>query len=492
MKADKFWRIKQIVIVIGLVFMCRGIDSAEAATFCVTNSSQLHAALSTAADNDEADEIRIAQGTYAANFTYESQEAYKLTIKGGYAADCSSRVLSPSNTILSGNSSGTVLRITIDESADFECDGITFQNGSAGRGGGLRIDSWSGNVVVSNTIVHGNHAEEFGGGLYIYSNGTVTLSQNTIYGNESDYYGGGASIHVHEGALVMTANVIRDNIADGAAGGIHASGSSVSLVNNLFYGNFAPWYHGAVLVEGESIRVINNTIASNSSEGSGAGLTVHLDEDSDSAWIYNNIIYGNSGSGGGNDLLIANDQNENGVASPVQLLNNDFDHSAAGTSIAIPFSIDASNLNNMAPLFVDVNNFHLTSLSPCINTGNNGAPDLPDTDKDGNPRIVNGIVDMGAYEFDAVVYISHDGVCNGKTPCYSDIQEGIEWEGHVFTIRAEQGAFSENVMLDELKEITVQGGWDAAFATAAGATRINSLVIRHGTISIDKGRLTIG
>ena len=250
----------------------------------MTDSSQLHAALGAAEDNGEADEIHIAQGAYIGNFTYHSQDSYKLSIKGGYAADCSSRVLDPSNTVLSRNSSATILRITLDGSADFECDGITFQNGSAERGGGLRIDSWNGNVTVSNTIAYGNHAAEFGGGMYISSGGTITLSHNTIYGNDSDYYGGGASIH-GEGTLVLTANVIRDNIADGAAGGIHASGSSVSVINNLFYGNFATWYHGAVLVEGDSIRVINNTIASNLSEGLGAGLTVMLDEDSDNAKI---------------------------------------------------------------------------------------------------------------------------------------------------------------------------------------------------------------
>jgi len=411
MKTDRLRRIQRLAVAVMTVLIAWGIGSAEAAVFCVRSSSQIQAALTTARSNGEADEIQIEQGVYTGNFMYQSQESYKLTIKGGYTADCASRVSDSANTVLSGGSAGTVLRVE-DEGgagADFECDGITFRNGFAERGGGLHITT-SGNVTLSSNAVHGSHAGEFGGGMYISTNGTITLSHNTIYDNNSDYYGGGASIH--GGALIMTANVVRDNIGDGAAGGIHTSCHSISLLNNLFYGNSAQWYHGAILAEGDAIKVINNTIVYNYAEGIGAGLTVMLNEDSDRAVITNNIIYGNSGHYEGNDLVIRNDQNENGTASPVSLLNNDFDQSAAGTDITIPFSIDPSNLDNKYPLFVNpgTDDYNLIEGSPCIDAGT--STEAPSTDIAGTSRPQGSGYDMGAYEY--VGFPSPDIKANGQ------------------------------------------------------------------------------
>jgi hypothetical protein len=59
----------------------------------------------------------------------------------------------------------------------------------------------------------------------------------------------------------------------------------------------------------------------------------------------------------------------------------------------------ANNITN-EPLFLNLagENYHLQSNSPCINAGNNVYVSITN-DFEGNPRIVGGTVDMGAYEY---------------------------------------------------------------------------------------------
>ena len=69
-----------------------------------------------------------------------------------------------------------------------------------------------------------------------------------------------------------------------------------------------------------------------------------------------------------------------------------------------PYALVATMGNISAdPLFVNAAkvNFQLQSGSPALDAGNNSAPHLPAKDLAGKPRIVDAIVDIGAYEFQA-------------------------------------------------------------------------------------------
>jgi hypothetical protein len=88
--------------------------------------------------------------------------------------------------------------------------------------------------------------------------------------------------------------------------------------------------------------------------------------------------------------------------------------------------------------------FHLTESSPCIDAGDPNYTAEPDaSDIDGNSRIINGIVDMGVYEFgsantrpvadagwDQVVYACADGIAEVKldgSGSYDDDGDELEY-----------------------------------------------------------------
>ena len=86
----------------------------------------------------------------------------------------------------------------------------------------------------------------------------------------------------------------------------------------------------------------------------------------------------------------------------------------------------AGNFTN-APLFVDQagSDLHLQTNSPCINAGSN-AYVVGSTDLDGNPRIVGGTVDVGAYEcqsptlLDYYLWLQSYGLPTATSAIYAD------------------------------------------------------------------------
>jgi hypothetical protein len=72
------------------------------------------------------------------------------------------------------------------------------------------------------------------------------------------------------------------------------------------------------------------------------------------------------------------------------------------------------------------------------------------------------------------IYISPDGFCNGNTPCYSKIQDGINAAGDGTTIKIVQGIYHENISLISystgsynfslITNLVIQGGWSNDFS----------------------------
>ncbi len=477
-------------LVVGALILLLGIaQPALAEVFCVATAVDLQNALIRAAANGQDDEVRIVQDTYVGNFVYASTEAQALSVLGGYTAGCAGRTLDPANTILDGNLTGTVLKLSASTvAAEFVVEGLTLRKGTSS---GLRAEVGSGGeVLVDHNFITGNTASN-GGGVYLSAT-TATLTNNDISGNTassySSSYGGG--VYLSATTATLTNNDISGNTASAYyssyGGGVYLSATSATLTNNGISGNTASTsissyssssssYGGGVYLSATSATLTNNGISGNtassyssaststssslSSYGGGVYLSVTTatltnndisGNTASSSYTYsysygggvylsattatltNNDISGNSAtasssSGGGlyfqfkssepnssvalfNNLFWLNQATRgadfninNTTASQVNLLANNFDWTpTTGFWVGTPVYIDASNLNKLAPLFVDAStgDRHLQPGSPMIDAGYPATPDLPDFDIAGIPRVLGNSVDIGAYEFD--------------------------------------------------------------------------------------------
>lgn len=267
------------------------------------------------------------------------------------------------------------------EAAVATIEGNTFDGNSGSDGGGL---SWVGRIArVTENLFTANSATHEGGGLWL--SGSVELLRNTIRANRGGH-GGGVFVR---GDASLSANVILGNESEtGEGGGLAVSGPSVKLENNLIAKNRAKEAGAGAWLNAESaLTMVNNTVTENSAQGHGGGVAFWVGGTSEILNVFNNIIWGNTAVGPGADVFLSG----TGQRKEFRLNNA---HGMHGV-----WDLADNNLD-VAPLFYDPVNgdYHLRAGSRCINAGTNGAPALPSVDLDGNPRI-QGIVDLGAYEF---------------------------------------------------------------------------------------------
>jgi len=237
-------------------------------------------------------------------------------------------------------------------------------------GGGVYVDEAA---TVSNCVVENNLAGDLGGGVRMAGGAVLTDCQ--ILNNSATNFGGGVS--ANEAALMRNC-VIRGNASITSAGGgvdVYDAdpGTNCILRNCLVTGNRAQTSaDGVFLAEGGLVE--NCTIVTN--VGGHSGIVFAAGSVMD-----NSIVYGNSG------------------------VNMVSEESAA--SIAYCCTTPTNNIVGGAPGCTDRDpqlqdppwNCRLMTNSPCRNTGIYQSWMAGANDLDDKPRILEGIVDMGAYEF---------------------------------------------------------------------------------------------
>jgi hypothetical protein len=250
--------------------------------------------------------------------------------------------------------------------------------------------------VIGNTFI-GNFAVAEGGGLICES--TATLTGNSFISNSCPYGGGlyaAGVVHSILTNLTISSNVFIQNVAS-AGGGLYITGPTLTLQDNLIANNSqtnASSQGGGVWVDATSnLFMINNTITGNTAAGSGGGAAFEVTGTVELLNVYNNIIWGNSAGNGGGDVWLT------GTGQSKVFEFND------ANSMSGLWNITTNNID-LAPQFFNqvAGDYHIQSTSPCRGMGTTNAPSLPGFDLDGNPRVINGLVDIGCYEFTTNVF----------------------------------------------------------------------------------------
>ncbi len=314
----------------------------------------------------------------------------------------------------------------------------TIKNNTAAWGGGVCSGT------LTNCTLEGNYAYQWGGGA-----AGGEMNNCIITGNRAGYGGGVDSSPWGESSRLNNCT-LTGNLAGHDGGG--AGGGTLS--NCVFRRNSARNGNGG----GALNAVLNNcTFEDNSAYGGGgaSGGTINnckfrRNSASIGGGVYNGILTnctaaGNVASeyGGGaymshlnNCTLTGNSANQGGGGTYYCGLTNCIIYYNQGGNCGSTFSLDhcctipadgTGNFTN-SPVFVDTNgwaNLRLQSNSPCINAGTNVFA-AGSTDLDGRPRIQDGIVDIGAYEFQPGVsgefigWLSQFGLPTDGSPDYAD------------------------------------------------------------------------
>lgn len=246
---------------------------------------------------------------------------------------------------------------------------------------GIRCDGTP--LSISNNTITGSGSGAAAGIAAVYcvlsAGATPAISGNTITNNN------GSGISVTSGSAAIKNNVIKGNTGT-KGGAVYCSGGTHLVADNVMAINSSFNEGGAVYCLNATVNVYNNTVVANTAGGNGGALYV----DGGVVTAVNNI-FGYNAPGicrvNGTVVLRKNDVYGNlvyaylGVAAGAGDISTD-------PQLAGPVSRD----------------LHIQPTSPCKDTGDNSVVSAGDKDMDGQARIQNGTVDIGADESDGTVY----------------------------------------------------------------------------------------
>ncbi|MHC4645113.1 MAG: right-handed parallel beta-helix repeat-containing protein [Planctomycetota bacterium] len=304
-------------------------------------------------------------------------------------------------------------------------------------GGAIYCHDGASPAIINNTFID-NYAGAYGGAVFARLYCSPTISENTFEKNQCQVLGGAVYLadHCHS---KITNNWFERNDCEILHGGAiyYMVSCSPIVACNFFVGNTCSgpdgnWATGAaILAEGyTSGKIINNLFTENACPNNTRGVVIKVGNYANES-IANNIIYVNG------DIAIS----AGSGATPAIFNNNVWAntggnyHDSIGDQTGINGNISADPMVGIA-LPEPFTCYESHPNSPCIDAGGNGhLPAWLVSDYDGTSRVVNGTVDIGPQEYDAIA-VPQD---------FNTIQEAINAAQSGDEIIVSPGFYRENV-----------------------------------------------
>jgi len=305
--------------------------------------------------------------------------------------------------IFDGNTASTQGGAVYIEGGGPEFIGCTFSNNTAVSAGGAVFASAG--PKFFNCVFEGNTAEQ-GGGLYITPVPDALVQWGRFTGNSATAtFGYGGGIYASGGPLTTLGVAFSGNSTMGANG----CGGAIALeypgylylADSTFINNSSGQYGGALNLDSFA-DIVNCTFSGNSAASVGGGIRYEAALTGDKFYLINSVMWDNPGisiykSVGANLLVVK---------------HSAIDQNCPGTYCAGSDNINLNDLPDAGVFSFEDDAGHLPDGSVCINAGDNASLPLDVTDMDGdgdteellpldidgNPRIIGGTVDMGAFE----------------------------------------------------------------------------------------------
>jgi hypothetical protein len=276
----------------------------------------------------------------------------------------------------------------------FSGNSVSGQTNSLATGGGM----YSRSASTMNNVVFDNNSSSNGGGLYLELSSETSMKDITFSNNHSNDFGGGGMYVTGTGSATIDCIKFLNNTAKSYGGGIYIDTNSANAVlnitNAIFTSNIAGTttrlgQGGGIDEESGTIHLKNATFSGNQATGAAGAIFNYNSLDMVNCIFWNNTAGLSIAQGGYPDIV------NWGTA------NISYSDYNPDLSDGIGSTLTTGSINSN-PKFKNAagDDFHLSSGSPAIDSGNNSAvPVSVTTDLDGNPRIVSSSVDMGPYEY---------------------------------------------------------------------------------------------